>query len=35
MIIAAVAATHDCVVVTENEVDFAGEKFSNSLRTAT
>ncbi len=32
MIIAAVAEAHDCVVVTENEKDFAGLKFINPSR---
>ena len=32
MIIAAVAEANDCVVVTENEKDFAGLKFVNPLR---
>jgi hypothetical protein len=32
MIIAAIAETNDCVVVTENERDFAGLKIVNSLR---
>lgn len=32
MIIAAVAAANDCVVVTENEKDFAGLKIINPLR---
>jgi len=32
MIIAAVAETNDCVIVTENERDFAGLKFVNPLR---
>jgi hypothetical protein len=34
MIIAAVAEASDCVVVTDNEKDFAGLKFVNPLRTA-
>jgi toxin FitB len=33
MIIAAVAEANDCVVVTDNEKDFAGLKFVNPLRT--
>jgi hypothetical protein len=32
MIVAAVAEANDCVVVTENEKDFAGLKFVNPLR---
>lgn len=32
MIIAAVAEANDCVVVTENERDFAGLKIVNPLR---
>jgi predicted nucleic acid-binding protein len=32
MVIAAVAAAHDCVVVTDNERDFAGVPFINPLR---
>jgi len=32
MIIAAVAEANDCVVVTENETDFAGLKIVNPLR---
>lgn len=32
MIVAAVAEAHDCVVVTDNERDFAGLKFINPLR---
>ena len=32
MIIAAVAEANDCVVVTDNEKDFAGLKFINPLR---
>ena len=35
MIIAAVAEANDCVVVTDNEKDFAGVKIVNPLRTAT
>jgi predicted nucleic acid-binding protein len=35
MIIAAVAEANDCVVVTDNERDFAGLKIVNPLRTAT
>ena len=35
MIIAAVAAANDCVVVTDNERDFAGLEMVNPLRTAT
>ncbi len=32
MIVAAVAGANDCVVVTDNEKDFAGIKFVNPLR---
>ena len=32
MIIAASAAANDCVLVTDNEKDFAGIKFMNPLR---
>jgi predicted nucleic acid-binding protein len=32
MIIAAVAEANECVVVTDNERDFAGLKFINPLR---
>jgi len=32
MVVAAVAEANDCVVVTENEKDFAGLKFVNPLR---
>ncbi len=32
MILAAVAEAHDCVVVTDNEKDFAGLEFINPLR---
>jgi predicted nucleic acid-binding protein len=32
MIVAAVAEVHDCVVVTDNEKDFAGLDFINPLR---
>ena len=32
MIVAAVAEANDCVVVTENEKDFAGVKLFNPLR---
>jgi toxin FitB len=35
MIIAAVAEANDCVVVTDNEKDFAGLEIINPLRTAT
>jgi len=35
MIIAAVAEANDCVVVTDNERDFAGLEIVNPLRTAT
>lgn len=35
MIVAAVAETNDCVVVTDNETDFAGVRFANPLRIAT
>jgi predicted nucleic acid-binding protein len=34
MIIAAVAEANDCVVVTNNEADFAGVKIVNPMRTA-
>jgi predicted nucleic acid-binding protein len=34
MIVAAVAETNDCVVVTDNERDFAGLKIFNPLRVA-
>jgi hypothetical protein len=34
MIIAAIAETNDCVVVTENDKDFAGLKFVNPLRSS-
>lgn len=34
MIIAAIAEANDCLVVTDNEKDFAGLKFVNPLRTA-
>lgn len=34
MIIAAIAETNDCVVVTDNEKDFAGVDFINPARTA-
>jgi predicted nucleic acid-binding protein len=34
MIIAAVAEAHDCVVVTDNEKDFAGMEVLNPLRSA-
>jgi predicted nucleic acid-binding protein len=34
MIIAAVAEANDCVVVTDNEKDFAGLEIANPLRTA-
>lgn len=34
MIIAAVAGANDCVVVTDNEKDFAGIEFINPLRMA-
>jgi predicted nucleic acid-binding protein len=34
MIIAAVAEANDCIVVTDNERDFAGLKFVNPLRVA-
>lgn len=33
MIIAAIAEANDCVVVTDNEKDFAGVKFLNPMRT--
>ncbi len=32
MIVAAIAQTHDCVVVTDNERDFAGLRFINPMR---
>jgi toxin FitB len=35
MIVAAVAGVNDCVVVTDNEKDFAGIKFINPMREAT
>ena len=35
MIVAAVAEANDCVVVTDNEKDFAGVKIVNPLRTTT
>jgi len=35
MIVAAIAAANDCVVVTDDEKDFAGLEFVNPLRTAT
>ena len=35
MIIAAVAEANDCVVVTDNDKDFAGVKIVNPLRTTT
>ncbi|PCG07510.1 VapC toxin family PIN domain ribonuclease [Sphingomonas ginsenosidimutans] len=35
MIVAAVAGANDCVVVTDNEKDFAGIKFINPMREAT
>ena len=35
MIVAAVAEANDCVVVTDNERDFAGLEIVNPLRTAT
>ena len=35
MIIAAIAEANDCVVVTDNEKDFAGLKIVNPLRAAT
>jgi predicted nucleic acid-binding protein len=35
MILAAVAETNDCIVVTDNEKDFAGLKIVNPMRTAT
>ena len=34
MIIAAVAEANDCIVVTDNENDFAGVKILNPLRVA-
>jgi predicted nucleic acid-binding protein len=33
MIIAAVAEVHDCMIVTDNERDFAAQNFINPLRT--
>jgi len=33
MIIAAIAGVHDCIVVTDNERDFAGIDFINPMRT--
>lgn len=35
MIVAAVAGANDCVVVTDNEKDFAGIKFINPMRSRT
>jgi toxin FitB len=35
MIIAAVAEANECVLVTDNEKDFAGLKIVNPLRTGT
>lgn len=35
MIVAAIAGANDCVVVTDNEKDFAGIKFINPMREAT
>ena len=35
MIITAVAEANDCIVVTDNEKDFAGLKFFNPLRATT
>jgi hypothetical protein len=32
MIVAAVAEVHDCMIVTDNEKDFAGLDFINPLR---
>jgi hypothetical protein len=34
MIVAAVAEVNDCIVVTDNETDFAGLKILNPLRAA-
>lgn len=34
MIVAAVAEVHDCMIVTDNEKDFAGLDFINPLRSA-
>jgi len=34
MIVAAVAEVHDCMIVTDNEKDFAGLNFINPLRSA-
>ena len=33
MFIAAIAGVHDCIVVTDNERDFAGIDFINPMRT--
>lgn len=33
MIIAATAAAHDCIIVTDNDRDFAGTNFLNPMRT--
>jgi predicted nucleic acid-binding protein len=33
MIIAAVAEANDCIIVTDNEKDFAGFRIVNALRT--
>jgi predicted nucleic acid-binding protein len=35
MIIAAIAEANDCIMVTDNEKDFAGLSILNPLRTAT
>jgi len=35
MIIAAIAEANECVVVTDNEKDFAGLEIVNPIRTAT
>jgi predicted nucleic acid-binding protein len=35
MIVAAIAGANDCVVVTDNEKDFAGIQFINPVRMAT
>jgi len=35
MILAAIAEANDCIVVTDNEKDFAGLKFINPTRSET
>jgi predicted nucleic acid-binding protein len=35
MILAAIAEANDCIVVTDNEKDFAGLKFINPMRSST